>query len=382
MYFDLVPGLRLVTSVDDRGPFAKQGTNFGPANRLEADMRVVALAKLQPAAGIVDLGGIPGDKVERLSVKRGQAVRRGDELIVFESRKLRQIERDLAAIQLDEATRRLRTEQAHADTLVQLADLTVAGLSLDALELSAQKHKLRALDSAAETARHEYDRVTRLDDSIASTQQRERVALTRSQAEAELAAAGELLKKLEAANELRKREAQASRDQAAAARAKVDAVVPLESLRQTLTLADERLRLSSLRAPTDGVVLDLLADEGDVVGQMPLVRVADVRRMVAVAEVYETQVAAVRVGQRCRIFADSLPDKLEGVVEQIGSLVGANRLVSLDPRRSTDDRVVEVRIQLNDPDGAAARLVGLQVSAEIELKTDPSAASDASLPPK
>lgn len=369
LHFELVPGYRLVTPTQSSSDVVPAKSDPERTPSLPTS-RVVALARLQPASGIVELGGVPGDKIEKLNVVEGRHVRRQDELVVFESRSLRRLEREAAAAQLAEAENRLKAEQAHADTLVRSAQVAVDGLGLDELDQKAQEAKIRALTEAAELAKRNFERLSGVDKSITSAQQLEQSRLVQDQAQAELTAAQEMLKKLIAGRELRRREAQAAQDQALAGRAKVDAAVPLESARRALALADERLRLSTLTAPIDGTILEVPADEGDVVGPTPLVRLADVSQMVAIAEVYETQIAAVRVGQQCTLTAEALPAPLTGKVERIGSVVGPNRLVSLDPRRSTDDRVVEVRIRLDDAAQAAGR-INLEVTATIETEARP-----------
>jgi HlyD family secretion protein len=369
LHFELLPGYRLVAPTST---LPEVGVRESEPERTpgEPTRRVVALARLQPAAGIVELGGVPGDKIEKLNVVAGQKVRRQDELIVFESRTLRRLEREAAAAQLAEAESRLKAEQMHADTLVRSAQVAVDGLGLDELDQKAQEAKIRALAEGAELAKRNLERLSGIDKSITSAQQLEQSRLQQDQAQAELTAAQEMLKKLIAGRELRRREAVAAQDQAIAGRAKVDAVVPLESARRALALADERVRLATLTAPLDGTILEVPADEGDAVGPTPLVRMADVSQMVAVAEVYETQIAAVRVGQKCTLTAEALSSPLTGTVERIGSVVGPNRLVSLDPRRSTDDRVVEVRIRIHEAEQAAERS-NLQVTATIETDARP-----------
>lgn len=361
VYLELVPGLTKTAPSGSGATGPAVGDAFVP--KIAPD-RVVALARLEPATGLIDLGGIPGDQVVKLSVVPGQFVHKDEPLIVFDSHTLRELDVAAAKSQLEEATKRLAAEQAHADALVRSAQLAVDALVLDDLELSAQRTKLQALEKGLEIARRDYDRLSKLDAAITSQQELEHAGLMRDRAEIELTASKELIKKLEVGRDLRSREAQATLDQARAGRAKVEPSVPIESLRQALAAAEERLRSATLRAPCDATVLETFADEGDAVGQMPLVRLADLRSMIARAEVYETQVAAVQPGQRVEITADALPTTLAGTVERVGAVVGGNQLFSLDPRRTTDNRVVEVRIRLDDA-GVAAKFVSLQVTATI-----------------
>ena len=364
-----VPGLTRASSGTGSTDATSSSSN-SPSGATSTASRVVALARLEPASGIIELAGIPGDRVEVLSATVGQTVRKDDELIRFESFHLRQWEQAAAKSQLAEATARLQAEQAHADVLVRSAQLAIDALVLDDLELTAQRTRLRSLAASVEIARRDYERVSKLDAAVASKQELEHSQLMRDRAEIELTAAQEQIKKLESGRDLRRREAEAGLEQAKAARAKIDAVIPLESLRIAINAADEKLRLAALRAPSDGTILEVFVDSGDAVAQAPLLRLADTSAMIARAEVYETQINRLRIGQTCQITADALAKPLTGVVEKISTVVGRNRLMSLDPRRSTDDRIVEVIVRVNEP-AEAARLVNLQTLVTIETGATP-----------
>jgi HlyD family secretion protein len=357
-----VPGFARTTAT----PVAPTGGAASTATTAPQPTRVVALARLEPAGGIIELGGVPGDKVDELLVRAGQTVKKNDVLIRFESRTLRELEQTAARSQLTEATARLQAERKNADALVTSAQLAVESQKLDELELNVQRTRLKSLEASLQIARRDYDRLTKLDADITSPQELDHARLLAERAEIEFAAANEELKKLEQGLDLRRRQAEAGLTQAQAAREKVDAAVPLESLKVGVSAADERLRLAVLCAPFDGIVLETLTDTGDAVGPTPLLRLADTTKMIARAEVYETQVRSVRIGQKASITADALAKPLSGTVAEISNVVGHNRLVSLDPRRSTDDRIVEVRIQLDDPTDAA-RFVNLQTTVTIDV---------------
>jgi HlyD family secretion protein len=60
-----------------------------------------------------------------------------------------------------------------------------------------------------------------------------------------------------------------------------------------------------------------------------------------------------------------LGKQIPGKVARIGSIVGRNRLTSLDPRALRDLRVVEVSIRLDDA-AAARHYVNMEVEAEVQ----------------
>jgi len=145
-------------------------------------------------------------------------------------------------------------------------------------------------------------------------------------------------------------------------------------------LTEQRLNRTILRAPVQGKVLRILTREGEQVGTHPVLQLADTRSMVVVAEVYETDVAAVRgwyAAQPVRAtakarFAHGKGRLFHGTVEQVSDVVLRNSVFSLDPRRNVDRRVVEVRIRLDKEDCVeAAHFINMQVEVTIEAPASP-----------
>jgi HlyD family secretion protein len=87
--------------------------------------------------------------------------------------------------------------------------------------------------------------------------------------------------------------------------------------------------------------------------------------MYAVAEVYETDITAVKVGQLARIQVPAMDTPLTGKVERISLKVGRLDAVGTDPIAKTDARVVEVFILLDDSE-AVSRFTNMQVKVEIQ----------------
>ena len=367
-YYGKLPGITTSTTTSLRAD--DDGSGYAPTGGSAPLSRVVALARLHPAGGLIELGGLPGDRIESIAVKAGQSVAKDDELVVFESRKLRSLELAAAESQLKEAEKRLTAEQNYGDTLVRGAEAGLDEAKLDDLEVAAQETRIKSLQAQAETAERNLARTAKLSAEITSPQQLDQARLLRDQAANELAAAQDQIKKLKAGRDLKQRLAQLKQAEAVAGRDKIDAAVPTASLGKAVEAAQERLRQSTLRAPIAGKILEVLGDEGDAVGPTPIIRLGDVSRMVAIAEVYETQAHAVAANQRCELTADAIPQKLVGTVERVGSVVGKNRLLSVDPTHGADSRVVEVRILLDDASSAAAaNFVGLQTTATIDVRS-------------
>jgi HlyD family secretion protein len=119
-------------------------------------------------------------------------------------------------------------------------------------------------------------------------------------------------------------------------------------------VAQARLDLAVIKAPLEGEIIKVLTRPGEIGGRLPLLKMGSTRSMYAIAEVYETDVRFVKIGQKAVIKSGAFPDeKLTGVVERIGSLVYKNDVLGLDPAKDSDTRVVEVRIRLDSSDVAA-----------------------------
>lgn len=135
--------------------------------------------------------------------------------------------------------------------------------------------------------------------------------------------------------------------------------------RASLARAEAELELSHVRSPIRGQVLDIHAREGERVGPDGIAELGETHAMYAVAEVYETDIGRVRVGQRATARSPALSRPLHGTVERIGLQISKQDVLSTDPVADVDARVVEVDIRLDDPE-PAARLTNLRVDVVIE----------------
>ncbi len=135
-------------------------------------------------------------------------------------------------------------------------------------------------------------------------------------------------------------------------------------LKAQLERANAQLGLSIVRAPFAGQVLEIHARRGERVSPKGIAELARTDEMYAIAEVYETDIRRVRVGQAAEVSSPALSEKLMGKVERIGLKIGKLDVLSTDPAAKTDARVVEVEIRLDDSRAVAA-LTNLQVTVEI-----------------
>ncbi len=152
----------------------------------------------------------------------------------------------------------------------------------------------------------------------------------------------------------------------ATSRANLDtAQMNLDIALADLDAAKATLELAVVRAPLRAQVLEIHAYPGERVGPEGIMELGRTDRMYAVAEVYETDITAVEVGQQATVRAPAMDTELTGKVERVSLKVGRLDAVGTDPIAKTDARVVEVFILLDDSE-AVSRFTNMQVKVEIQ----------------
>ncbi|MEI6828421.1 MAG: HlyD family efflux transporter periplasmic adaptor subunit [Synechococcaceae cyanobacterium ELA445] len=143
----------------------------------------------------------------------------------------------------------------------------------------------------------------------------------------------------------------------------------LEEARATLVKVEADLVNTVLRSPIDATVLRLRARVGERPGDNGILELGASDRMEAIAEVYESDIGQVRLGQTVRITSENggFEGSLVGRVIRISPQVRQRVVVSTDPTGDADARVVEVRIQLQEADLAKVRkLSGLKTITRFD----------------
>jgi len=143
----------------------------------------------------------------------------------------------------------------------------------------------------------------------------------------------------------------------------------VESAIATKQKAQVDLNLSYVKAPVSASVLKVNTRQGERINtQNGIVELGRTDQMYAIAEVYETDIAKVRNGQRATVSSPVFAGTLEGKVARIGKQIGKKDVLNTDPAADTDARVVEVRIRLNpESSKKVAALTNLQVEVKIEI---------------
>ena len=237
--------------------------------------------------------------------------------------------------------------------------------SIYPLRIEAQKAKLRGIEATLANNRDILKTRSKLKQNEFSTRRAvdNQVTIVR-QSEEDLTTARAELKRLESEFAVDSREARNARVQAEADMARAAAAVEIEALRYQVALAEQGVQRAIVQAPIAGQILEILTRPGEHPETKPILKMGDTRIMHAVAEVYETDLKYVKLGQRAQIESAALLRPLTGRVVDIGRIIFKNDVLNVDPAADADSRIVEVRIEL-EPDPLVSRLTNLTVDAVI-----------------
>ncbi len=292
--------------------------------------------------------------VGRVLVEDNQRVKAGDTLVVLDDRDLK--------VRLDEAEADLRTAQASVSSGGR-AGQAEAQLQATRAEAASAQASIASAQAAFRKAAADLERYRGLAaKQIISAQQ-----LDAAQAAAESARA----------------ELEASQKQAAAAGSQVSASgaavrgADARLASAAATLANARLQesYSTITAPVDGIVARRSAEPGALVqvGQNLLSLVPD-RDVWVTANLKETQLATIEVGDTVEFSVDAYPDRtFRGRVESLSPATGA-RFALLPPDNATGNftKVVQrvpVRIAVEQPESGPTPLrPGMSVEVTISTR--------------
>jgi HlyD family secretion protein len=145
----------------------------------------------------------------------------------------------------------------------------------------------------------------------------------------------------------------------------------LSQARSDLTLLENAIDRTRIRAPYDGTVLTVWAKVGETAApspDAPLVLFGDLSSLRVRAEVEERDTVKIKSGQQAIIKVDAYGDKeFAGTVTSIAQSLGPPRIASRGPRRPNDVEVLEVLVSL---DGNPPLLTGMRVDVFFKEGAD------------
>jgi len=377
---------------------------------------VAALGRLEPQGEIVEIAAplaLDGDRLAEILVQRGDTVRAGDPIAVLDSRDRLQDEVTQAEMQVRTAEARLAQVRAGAKSgaisaqeaavVRQSADLTgqlrtqraeIARLEAqyegDRAAQTATVRRLQAELRLAETERDRYKALYSEGAVSASVyDNRQLAADTTRQA---LVEAQAVLTRTNATNQRQLGESRAElarlqstgQAQLAADRSRLAEVAEvrevdiqiaqtdLDAAQANLLRAQNNLARATILAPQAGQILEIHTRPGEQISDEGLVALGQTTQMLAIAEVYQSDIHRVRLGQQATIRGQAFEGKLHGEVIEIGRQIDRQSIFSGEPGENLDRRIVEVKIALTPTDSQkVADLSNLQVQAIVTVSSQP-----------
>jgi HlyD family secretion protein len=341
---------------------------------IETPTAVSALGRIEPEGEVIELSvssAAEGSKIEELLVERGDTVQRGQVVAILDNYGRQQAVLESAKADVQTAIANLERVQAGA----KQGDINAQQAAINRLEAelrgqrASQEAAIARFEAELKNAEVEYRRYQQLAENGAiSDSERDTKRLRVDTVRQQLSEARETLNRTIATTQVQRSEAQAKLASVAEVR-DVDvrvAQAELEQARGEVKQAEQALALTKVRSPINGQILTINVRPGEVVGDKGIMSIGQTAQMYVVAEVYETDVEKVRLGQKAIITGTAFSEKLQGEVSQIGLEVKQQDVFESDPLVNTDNKVVEVKIRLSPQSSQkVATLSNLQVEVVI-----------------
>jgi HlyD family secretion protein len=372
---------------------------------------VVALGRLEPKGEVIKIAASSsGNRIAQLQVKQGDTVKKGQIIAILDSRDRLQAELEQAKEQVRVNQAKLAQVKAGAktgeigakqSTIERLqaqwrGDKATQQATLNRLEeqlagdVAAQKAAIRKLEAELANAQAEYQRYRQLNEEGAvsasiydnkglvletSRQQlaEAKANLVRTQAtgQQQINEAKAALERIERTGQQQINEARSTLDKVAEVRP-VDvqtALAEVNAAQAAVKKAQADLDLAYVRSPRNGQILKIHSWDGEIVGNDGIVDLGQTAQMVAVAEVYETDVKRLKTGQKAVITSDAFTEEAIGQVEEIGLQIYKNKVLNTDPTAATDARIVEVKVLLDPISSRKVKaFTNLEVTVAIKIQ--------------
>jgi len=288
---------------------------------------ISALGRLLPGDDIIYLQApfftYETPVIRTLEVKEGDRVTKGQLLATTFHTDIAKGMLQVAEASLQEAKDRLA--------------LTKAGV--EPAELAAQNSLVSSLEAECELQNNLYQRRIKLGNENAVSS--EEVDTNRLRRDVALRQLDQARKHLEAMKHVRPEDVQIAESDVAKAEAEVSRTKALAAITQ-------------LRSPIDGEVLSIETWPGEMQKSDGVMAIGDVDHMRAEAEVYSGDVRRLKVGQPAEVTGDMFAKPLKGKIRAIEPMARGSILRSLNPQEPSDNWVLRVTVDLDQPELASA----------------------------
>ncbi len=338
---------------------------------------VTALGRLEPEGESIYLTAPTStqeSRIDQLLVAEGDLVAAGQIVAILDSHAPRTAALESAQQQVAIAQAQLDQVKAGAQTgEIQAQQAEIARLEADRVgSENTQRAAIARLEAEVQNAQLDAQRHEALYQSGAvAAAERDARQLTYTTAQRQLQEAEAALARTQTTGQQQISQARANLDRiaevrpvdVAAAQAQVQAAVA------SVAQAEAELEQTYVRSPGPGQILKIHTRPGETIGSDGVVTLGQTQQMMAVAEVYQNDVAKIQLGQAATLTSAALPQSLQGTVERIGLQVGQQQVVDEDPAANLDARVVEVHLRLQpDSSQRVAELTNLQVTVTIQTQ--------------
>lgn len=337
---------------------------------------ITALGRLEPQGEVIQLSAptTNSNRVAQLLVKEGDSVKKGQIIAILDSRERLEAAVAEATANVKLAQSQLAITQAGAKQgEIEAQKAEIARLEAQQQgDIQTQQSVIARLQSELENAQTEANRYQMLyQEGAISASDADNKRLRLETAQRSLQEAQAVLRRLQTTSP-------AQLNQAKATLARIQEVRPVDiqanqaEINRALAVVQQakvNLEDAYVRSPLNGVILDIFTHAGEIVSNNGIVAIGQTQNMNAIAEVYQSDITRVQIGQKAEITSDSLTGILQGKVIRIDSMVRKQTVVNTDPSANIDGRVIEVQIAL-DPVSSqkAAKLTNLQVKVVIHQK--------------
>ena len=376
----VVLGLLVLTSACNASSQTQsQDANTKTETEVQQPKQVVALGKLIPKGEVIKLSvaNAEDSRVNQILVEEGDRVEKDQVIAILQGFENRQRDLEEAEKEVDLAQARL--EQVRAGESKQ-AGLAAQKANISRLESQLRNETVEKQAAIASTeaqlrqAKLTYDRNRTLQQQGAVSQQASDEA--RERFEMAQAAVNERQAQLSNTKQTLKEEINQEKGNLAQLQEirPVDLnVVEIEVEKAKIAVKQIKADLedTKVKVPISGQILRINTRVGEQVNtQQGIVELGQTDQMYAIAEVYETDISRVRIGQPATISSEygGFAGKLKGKVEHLGLQVGAKQLStgSEDPTQDENSRIVEVKIRIAPEDSKkVAGLTNMKVRVEI-----------------
>ncbi|QNI54363.1 ABC exporter membrane fusion/ DevB family [Synechococcus sp. BIOS-E4-1] len=283
--------------------------------------RVSALGRIEPLDGILKVSlpnSLSNDSIRQVLVEEGEVVEQGQPLALLETQPV-----------------------LKANLIKAEAEVTASQRALDAQISVIDRYRAEQRRAQAEASRGR-----ELYQNGATSLQR--YEALQADSDAALAQLNEAL-----ANEMT---------------LKADVNVKQAQVKQARADLDQ----ATVKAPSKGTILEILARPGNRVGEDGLLLLGDTTRMGVVAEVYQSDLPEIRPGQTATISANGFPGRSQqATVTEIAQQISSQSVATGEAGDKVDKRVVKVKLALPKESLAiASRINNLQVNVLFNPLTD------------